>query len=118
MKVDIRFEITGDKEFKDRLNRLITQSPAKVDEKLDETASDVERDAKQIVPKKSGTLRDSIQKKKVSKLHYIIGAYAPYAGWVERGHHTFPGVAFMEEATRQNEAKLKDKLLEAISETK
>ena len=118
MRLKIDFKLSGNQEVKDRLQRLIIQSPAKVDEKLDETASDIERDAKSMAPTKTGALRDSIEKKKVSILHYIIGAYAPYAGWVERGHHSYPGRPFMEPAARMNESRLKEKLLTAINETR
>ena len=81
----LRLKVHGIKEIR----RKLAVAPHNIREVAHHSlASDIntmEDEAKHIVPVRTGNLRDSIFTKEIAQMSFIIGADAPYAGFVEYG---------------------------------
>lgn len=64
------------------------ESEAVIEAVIEATAFDIQKKAKELVPKDTGKLDQSIISQKVEPLHWQVeagGAYAPYAPYIEFG---------------------------------
>lgn len=68
------------------LPKIAARLPEAVETIVRETASDVEANAKAVVPVDTGTLKRSIRAKMVSQTQAIVAAQRDYAIYVEYGH--------------------------------
>lgn len=66
-----------------RIPQYLIQSDTQVDLALEDMAKEIEREAKQIVPHKTGKLQSTISTNRVSKGHWIAAAGKSYYGSVE-----------------------------------
>lgn len=73
----------------DSVAKLLEELPEDIkndaDDALEKTTDDIVEEARRLVPVRTGFLRSSIYKVKPRQLHFIVGAFAHYAGYVEFG---------------------------------
>ncbi|MBX6770881.1 MAG: HK97 gp10 family phage protein [Chloroflexi bacterium] len=75
----------------DRLPELRGQVRQRASQAVRKAAFDIEARAKQIVPVRTGNLKNSIQTTMESDLTATVGTAVEYAPYVELGHHTRGG---------------------------
>jgi len=73
------------KDVEDELKKIKNLMEKIVPSELEKLGQDIEKEAKRIVPVRTGFLRSSIYHKKTGKLTLEVGASAPYAIYVEYG---------------------------------
>jgi hypothetical protein len=81
MTLVARIDLTG-------LERLTKEMEPRAEKVLDDTAFQVETEAKNSAPVLTGALRNSIHVERPGRLHRIISDATDYGIWVELGHRT------------------------------
>ena len=73
---------------------------------LDEYGQEMETTAKQLVPVRTGNLRESIRHERADVEHLWLQAEAPYAAYVEYGTRKMTAQPYLEPAIEQHQAEL------------
>jgi HK97 gp10 family phage protein len=82
----------------------------RVEEAVGEAAQATAVIARQLVPVRTGVLRDSITAYRNTNLNWVVGASAPYSSWVELGSSTSPAQPFLRPAAEAVRPQLIKKL--------
>lgn len=117
MSVTVNLNISGAKEFEQALSRFDTQMQKEVQTQLARWAEDTQREAKRLVPVKTGYLKSTIFCK-AKDWQMEVGAEATYAAAVEFGTRTQRAQPYLTPAIEKHLPQLERVLLEAINTAK
>lgn len=81
------------KELNKAMDKIIKNSPQDADKLLQDTATHIQGQAKQLAPVDTGWLRKNIVKGKDANGYYV-NSNAEYSLWVEYGNRWWTGVSF------------------------
>ena len=117
MSVNVQIDLQGGEEFAQAMNRLDVQMQAQVQAKLAGWAETVKAEAQQIVPVRTGNLRNSIFAR-TQQWQTEVGAEAAYAAAIELGTFRARARPFLQPALEQHLPELEQVLLEAVDAAK
>lgn len=97
-----------------RIERIADELVPRASRIVQETAYDVEADAKRLAPVDTGALRNSIMTRMVSPLRAEIAPHVEYAAYQEYGTVHMPAHPYMRPAARRHEAAFQRRLRELV----
>lgn len=117
MAVEVQLDISGHEEFKRALAKLDTALQSKVREQLQEWSRQVQQQAQNKVPVRTGYLQSSIYAM-VREWVAEIGAEAAYALFVEFGTRYMQAQPYLQPAIQEGLPGLERVILEALDRAK
>ncbi len=117
MAVEISCDVEGVEEFKAVMERFDSGMQRHVHQQLASWAEDVEALAKQLVPVRTGYLRNSIYAR-IQGWVAEVGAEATYACWVEFGTRYVRARPYLFPAIQEHLPRLEQIICEAIDAAK
>ena len=117
MAVEVSCDIEGVEEFVAAMERFDSAMQRHVHRQLASWAADVKALAKQLVPVRSGHLRDSIYAK-IHEWVAEIGAEAAYALFVELGTRYMRARSYLFPAIQEHLPRLEQIICEALDQAK
>jgi len=98
----IKFRLKGVDEFRKACEEAPKWLVGPIDRVVETGMEVIVSDAKQIVPVRTGRLRDSIRYWRKHMFDYDVGSEVPYAGFVEFGTTRMRAQPYMRPAIQQN----------------
>ncbi len=108
MQISVNMKITHN-----RLPEIIGKFPGLASAVIRKTAFDIEADAKEFVPVKSGTLQNSISTE-VDEFYATIAPHTDYAAYVEFGTYKMAAKSYMVPAADRNAPKFEAAMEEIL----
>jgi len=115
MSVEVETEFEGLEEFQQKMERADLSLRASVHQKLTELADSIRETAQQLAPVRTGYLRSTIYAR-VEDWTVRVGAYAPYAVYVEHGTRFMRGRRFLSQALETHLSQLESVIGLAVEE--
>lgn len=104
----------GIEQLKQVLSRAPPELKTRIHKKMDQKSADVVFFARHYAPIRTGYLRSLINYRSIGFLQFIIGAYAPYSGFVEYGTSKMRAQPYMRPAFSIATRTLKSELIQEI----
>jgi len=117
MSVEVVCDVEGIEEFQVAMQQFDSGMQRHVHRQLSSWAADVKALAKQLVPVRTGYLRQSIYSK-VQEWVAVVGAEAPYALYVEFGTRYMQAQPYLYPAIEEHLPRLEEIICEAIDQAK
>lgn len=112
----VKVEIKNLPQFQASLKKLEARIIANIERALKASANDMAKKAKERVPVKTGSLKNSISVKKGKEdLSFLVQAEAPHARFVEFGSFKTPARPFMVPTFEEGKGKTRERIIKAIN---
>ena len=106
--------VYGIRRVVERLEEIKDKAEGFIEQGIEEAGRECVERAKELVPVRTGRLRDSIGMRRIGAGKIVVEAKAPYAGYVEYGTRYMKPRPYMRPATREAYKKLRQKLAKII----
>lgn len=117
MSVEMSCYVEGVEEFRQAMQRFDVSMQKHVHRQLESWAEDVKALARQLVPVRTGYLRNTIYAK-IREWIATVGAEASYACWVEFGTRYMHARPFLHPAIREHLPRLERIICDALEAAK
>lgn len=112
----LKFEVTGLNRLRQALEGASHSIRVAANRVADEEAPKIVERAREIVPVRTGRLRNSIYWRKTGFLGFEVGATMPYAGFVEYGTRYMRARPYLRPAMKEKLPEIREALKDAIIE--
>jgi len=115
MSVEMETHVEGLEQFRQRMERADLSLKASVHQRLAELADSIKETAQQLAPMRTGYLRSTIYAQ-TEDWTVKIGAYAPYATYVEYGTRFMRGRRFLSQSVEAHVPQIESVIALAVEE--